>query len=65
MMQISSQLSSDVSGEELTTKTTPKRSTYEHKNHQWLYLRLSECDSDGIPPQLESVAFVMYNRPNK
>ena len=30
---------------ELTTKTTPKRSTYEHKKHQCLHLRSSACDS--------------------
>ena len=30
----------------LTTKTTPKRSTYEHKNHWCLDLKWSECGSN-------------------
>ena len=42
------QYSIDFTNEELVlTKTTPKRSTYEKENHQWLHLRWSELDSQG------------------
>lgn len=42
------QYSIDFTNEELDlTKTTPKRSTYEEENHQWLHLRWSELDSQG------------------
>ena len=42
------QYSLDFPNEELDlTKTTPKRSTYEEENNQWLHLRWSELDSQG------------------
>lgn len=33
--------------DEFTIKTTPKRSTCVHKNHQCLHLRSSSCDTNG------------------
>ena len=48
---------------EFTTKTPPKRSTYEHKNHLCLCLRPSECDCSGSFLHLRTDSHICYVQP--